>query len=102
MDLTIDEWTDTLADMNAPAELTADQKPLAASHEPARPYHVGEPLPNALGAGELMRALNLRPATFYAFQKAGKLKRFEFRRPVGRKKRYSGELVTRYLKNVNA
>lgn len=77
-------------------------KPTLRSQEPDRPYHVGEPLPNAMGCGELMRALNLRPGTFYAFQKAGKFKRFEFRRPVGRKKRYSGELVTRYLKNVNA
>jgi hypothetical protein len=85
--------------MTEPVGLLEDQKPSAVIHEPARPYHVGEPLPNAMGAGELMRALNLRPATFYAFQKAGKLKRFEFRRPVGRKKRYSGELVTRYLKN---
>jgi hypothetical protein len=88
--------------MTEPESLAVDLKPLASGHAPARPYNVvGEPLPNAMGCGELMRALNLKPATFYAFQKAGKLKRFEFRRPVGRKKRYSGELVTRYLKNVN-
>ncbi len=88
--------------MTQPETVTDSLKPTGVSQEPARPYHVGEPLPNAMGCGELMRALNLKPATFYAFQKAGKLKRFEFRRPVGRKKRYSGELVTRYLKNVNA
>lgn len=65
----------------------------------ARPYVVGETLPAAMGPGELRRALNLAIPTFYAYQKAGKLKRFEFRRPVSIQKRYSGALVTRYLEN---
>jgi hypothetical protein len=43
-----------------------------------------------------MRVLNLTEPTFYAYRKDGKLKRFEFRRPVGTK-RYSGALVKRYL-----
>jgi hypothetical protein len=64
-----------------------------------RPLHVGDPLPNALGASELMRALNLKRATFYAYMKAGRLKRFEFRRPVSYAKRYSGALVQQYLHN---
>lgn len=72
--------------------------PPVPGRQPAdRPLHVGDPLPNALGAEELMRALNLKSATFYAYQKAGKFKRFEFRRPVSYAKRYSGALVKQYL-----
>ena len=74
----------------------ADSQPVPARQSADRPYHVGDPIPNALGSGELMRVLNLTEPTFYAYQKAGKLKRFEFRRPVGTK-RYSGALVKRYL-----
>ncbi len=73
----------------------ADPSP-PARQSAVKPYHVGEPIPNALGSGELMRVLNLTEPTFYAYQKEGKLKRFEFRRPVGTK-RYSGKLVKRYL-----
>ena len=83
--------------MNEPVVAEADLKPVRSSHPPDTPYHVGEPLPNALTGSELMRALNLKESTFYAYQKAGKLKRFEFLRPVSYAKRYSGALVTQYL-----
>jgi len=54
-----------------------------------------------MGPGELRRALRLASSTFYAYQKEGRLKRFEFRRPVSPLKRYSGALVSRYLENEN-
>jgi hypothetical protein len=83
--------------MSEPELVESDPKPARVSQSPDRPYHVGDPLPNAMTCTELMRALNLKEATFYAYQKAGKFKRFEFRRPVSYAKRYSGALVTQYL-----
>lgn len=88
--------------MNEPDATAADTRPVRQSQSADRPYHVGEPLPNAMGPGELRRALNLTEPTFYAFQKAGKFKRFEFRRSVSPTKRYSGALVKRYLENESA
>ena len=65
-----------------------------------RPYTVSDDLPKAMGPADLRRALNLGASTFYRYQQAGKLKRFEFRRPVSTEKRYSGALVKRYLENL--
>ena len=81
--------------MSEPERIQTDPLPILGRQSADR-YHVGDPIPNALGSGELMRVLNLTEPTFYIYQKAGKLKRFEFRRPVGSKK-YSGALVKRYL-----
>ena len=76
---------------------TPDTRPLKPRQSADRPYHVGDPIPNALSAGELMRVLNLNEGAFYVYQKDGKFKRFEFKRPVSYSKRYSGALVKRYL-----
>lgn len=81
--------------MSEPERIQPDKLPVLGRQSADR-YHVGDPIPNALGSGELMRVLNLTEPTFYAYRKDGKLKRFEFRRPVGTK-RYSGALVKRYL-----
>lgn len=63
-------------------------------------FRVGEALPNALGPGDLMRALNIRSRSqFAAFQRDGKFKRFEFARPIGSKK-YSGRKVAEYLQGA--
>jgi len=70
---------------------------LVAARADNQPYRVHDDLPKAMGPGELRRALNLGASTFYRYQQAGKLKRFEFRRPVSAEKRYSGALVKRYL-----
>ena len=86
--------------MSEPVETTSAGSAPLPTQSADRPGHVGEPLPNALGSGELMRALNLKAPTFYAYQKAGKFKRFEFRRPVSHAKRYSGALVKQYLENA--
>lgn len=62
-------------------------------------YRVGDPLPAAMGPGELMRALNMRRSQFHDFQRQGKFKRFEFARPIGIK-RYSGKKVSTYLEGA--
>jgi len=87
--------------MSEPETIAATERTSPVSHGPDRPYHVGDPIPNALGCSELRRVLNLTEGTFWAYQKAGKFKRFEFRRPVSYSKRYSGALVKRYLENEN-
>lgn len=51
---------------------------------------------NTMSATELMDVLNLKPWVFFKHQRAGKFKRFEFKRPIGHK-RYSGRLVAAYL-----
>ena len=61
------------------------------------PFNVGDPLPNMLSTRELMRALNVNENTFDDLERAGKFKQFEFRKPIQKKRRYSGVLVTRYL-----
>lgn len=71
------------------------QKP-APVRQSAAPFCVGDPIPTTLGSGDLARVLNLPEPTFYQYQKEGKFKRFEFRRPFGAKK-YSGALVKRFL-----
>jgi hypothetical protein len=86
--------------MSEPLETATEPVPAPPRPSDKRAY-VGDPLPNAMGADELMRVLNLKPATFYNYQKAGKLKRFEFRRPVSHTKRYSGALVKRYLEQTS-
>ncbi len=80
--------------------MTVSASAIDRAPEPG-PAHVGDPLPNALTASDLMRALNLGAATFFRYQKAGKFKRFEFRRAIGHK-RYSGVLVQRYLDQSTA
>lgn len=65
---------------------------------PDKLFHVGDPLPNTMSATELMQALNLKPWVFFKHQRAGKFKRFEFKRPIGHK-RYSGRLVAAYLEH---
>jgi hypothetical protein len=61
---------------------------------------VGEPLPAALGPGELMRALCIRSrGRFALLKRQGEFKRFEFARPIG-SKRYSGKKVAEYLQGV--
>src|SRR3954468_4523244 len=42
-------------------------------------------IPTTMSAGELMQALNLKPWVFFKHQRAGKCKRFEFKRPIGHK-----------------
>lgn len=88
--------------MSEPLETTTTPRLDLGRQSADRPGYVGEPMPNALGAEGLMRVLNLTPSTFYAYQKAGRLKRFEFRRPVSPTKRYSGALVKRYLEQEGA
>lgn len=77
--------TNTPAAETAKAEIPIDRR-----------VHVGDPLPNTMSANELMQALNLKPWVFFKHQRAGKFKRFEFKRPIGHK-RYSGRLVAAYL-----
>lgn len=59
-------------------------------------WPLGEPLPALLTSAELMRVLRMRPATFYAYKKAGQFKRFETKVPMGRAI-YSGAVVQQYL-----
>ena len=79
------------------AHATPDAAEVSVRNLTERPYTVHDALPKAMGPKELRRALNLGASTFYRYQKAGKLKRFEFRRPVSTEKRYSGYLVARHL-----
>ena len=82
------------------ADATPEPAEMSVRSLTDRPYTVRDELPKAMGPGELRRALNLGASTFYRYQQTGKLKRFEFRRPVSAEKRYSGALVTRYLENL--
>lgn len=67
-----------------------------STETPATPHRVGDPLPAAMGPAELMHALGMNSPGFYKWHRLGKLKRFEFKRPIGNKK-YSGRLVQAYL-----
>jgi hypothetical protein len=58
--------------------------------------HVGDRLPKAMGATEMMRAFGLSAGTFFRRQVAGDFKPFLLSRPIGRK-RYSGEKVQAFL-----
>lgn len=57
---------------------------------------VGEPLPKAMGAKEMMRAFGMSTPTFQRLQAEGEFKPFLLPRPIGRK-RYSGEKVQSFL-----
>lgn len=74
---------------------TPSDRPMIA---PDKVFHVGDPIPNALSANDLMQVLNLKAWVFFKQQRAGKFKRFEFKRPVSHK-RYSGRLVAAYLEH---
>src|SRR3954470_17900575 len=55
----------------------------ALHNRTASGWTIADPLPNALGHGELMKALNMRSRSQFAlFQRADKFKRFEFARPI--------------------
>jgi len=60
------------------------------------PLLVGEVLPAACDAHNLVRAFGVSLNTIYDWKKAGKLRRFELGKPMG-SKRWSGRLVQEFL-----
>lgn len=60
------------------------------------PLAVGEILPAACDAHDLARAFGKSLNTIYDWHKSGKLRRFEFRKPMT-SKRWSGRLVQTFL-----
>ncbi len=65
-------------------------------HPKPAPLLVGEPLPVALDAHDLARVFGTSLNTIYDWHKAGKVRRFELRKPMG-SKRWSGRLVQDFL-----
>jgi len=60
------------------------------------PLAVGEILPAACDAHDLVRAFGKSLNTIYDWHHGGKLRRFELRKPMG-SKRWSGRLVQEFL-----
>ena len=61
------------------------------------PWPIDKPLPSVLTPGEFAAVLGMAIATFYRYQHAGLLRRFEVAMPIGTA-RYSGALVDRLRK----
>lgn len=57
---------------------------------------VGDPLPAACDAHDLSDAFGVSLNTIYDWKKAGKLRKFELRQPMGAK-HWSGRLVSEFL-----
>lgn len=84
------------------------QSPTPAPHEPdgdrqivLRACKVGDPLPLALDAHDLAAIFGRSLNTIYDWKKAGKLRRFELRQPMGAK-RWSGRLLQQHLDGSGA
>jgi hypothetical protein len=60
------------------------------------PLRVGDALPKAMGARDMMRAFQISEPTFHRLQREGEFKPFLLPRPIGTKK-YSGEKVQAFL-----
>lgn len=60
---------------------------------------VGETLDAALDAHQVARAFGKSSKTIHGWHKAGKLRRFELRKPMGTK-RWSGRLLQEFLENT--
>lgn len=57
---------------------------------------VGETLPAVLDAHQVARAFGKSVKTIHGWHKAGKLRRFELRKPMGTK-RWSGRLLQEFI-----
>jgi hypothetical protein len=60
------------------------------------PIAVGDPLPAACDAHLVARVFGIALQTVYDWHKAGKLRKFELRQPMGAK-RWSGRLLQEFL-----